>query len=142
MLTSVDAVTIDGLQLDHDPRGTVGLMGALDADPHSECSFGTLLERCSASALDYERSSGLCDRNRSSQGLVPELAVQIGLHVEKFKAEHLRLDFERCELSRPAPIASSTSSLAFEACSQTIRTVFSRISRSLTSGPCTSSCST
>lgn len=59
---------------------------------------------------------------------VLELAFEIGLHLEQFEPEHLRVDRDRMIASTGS--LRSTSSSAFTACSVMVRTACSRISRS------------
>ena len=57
-----------------------------------------------------------------------EVPFQIGLHLQELEAEHLRVNGDRM-IASTGGLASSTSSSALTACSATVRTACSRISR-------------
>jgi len=58
-----------------------------------------------------------------------ELALEVGLHLQKLEAKHLRVNRDRV-IASTGGLASSTSSSAFAACSTMVWTARSRISRS------------
>jgi hypothetical protein len=58
-----------------------------------------------------------------------ELALEVGFHLQELEPEHLGVDGYRM-IASTSSLRSSTSSLAFIACSLTTRMACSRISRS------------